>query len=227
MQAKDAPQQGTPIQAVIFDLDGVLMDSEWIAFLAWREVVEAHGGTLEDAVFEGMTGKSDMATAEYVVEQSGLEIDKEKYIDWTWQRMLDQMTGDIESLPGAKSLVSALAQRGLPLAIASNGFTGYIDNALRGLGLGTYFPVRVGADQVDHPKPAPDVYLVAAERLGADPTRCLAVEDSLVGMQAAAAAGLRVIAVPDRRTREKPFPHAWSVYASLVDVEKDLERILR
>ena len=226
MQMEFPAGRNGKIQAVIFDLDGVLMDSEWLAFLAWREVAEAHGARLEDAAFPGIIGRSDISSAEYVMEQTGLSLDIEKYVDWTWKRLLEMLAERIEPLPGAQRLVTSLAGRGLPLAIASNAYTGYIDNALQGLNLGAHFPVRVGADQVTNPKPAPDVYLLAAERLGIDPAHCAAIEDSRVGMQAAASAGMRVVAVPDKRSRSHPFPNAWRVYESLVDVEDELDSVL-
>lgn len=214
------------IQAVVFDLDGVLMDSEWLAFHAWREVVEARGGRLEADAFPGMLGISAEATAEYVMRRTGVTFDVTESVAYTWQWMLDRLKTDVEPLPGAVELVRGLAQERFPLAIASNGLSGYIENAMTGLKLTPFFPVRVGVDQVAQGKPAPDVYLEAARRLGVEPARCLAIEDSRVGVQAAASAGMRVIAVPDRRDPGKSYPGAWRIYPSLVEVRQDLAQII-
>ncbi len=215
------------IQAVIFDLDGVLLDSEWLAFLAWRELLAERGVSLDDSVFEGIVGLDDTASAEYVMARTGTTFEVEQYVNRIKQHMLKRVAGDVEPLPGAAQLVSRLAQHGLPLAIASNAFTGYVDTALTGLKLSPYFSARVGADKVARPKPAPDVYLSAAQALGVDPSRCMAVEDSRVGMQAASTAGMRVIAVPDRRAHPGPFPEAWREYGSLLELDKDLDILLR
>ncbi len=215
-------------QAVIFDLDGVLMDSEWLAFQAWQELAAAHGGKLSKRCFSGMVGLSQENTALYVMEKSGAKFGVAEASAYIWQAVIAGLAQQIEPLPGAVDLVRTLAERGVPLAIASNGYKAYIDSALDGLRLSGHFPVRVGIDQVAEGKPAPDVYLRAAQELGVDPQRCLAVEDLRVGMQAAYAAGLRVIAVPDQRDPEyaSGFDQAWQVYPSLVQVKSELEMLL-
>lgn len=227
MQTNSSLPDNHAIRAVIFDLDGVLMDSEWLAFLAWRDVVEAHRASLDESAFEKISGLSDLDSAEILMAHAGISLDVDKEVAWVRQRIVGQLAGEIEELPGAARLIGELTRRALPLAIASNASTSFVKNALRGLKLAQYFNLCVGVDQVANPKPAPDVYLKAAGRLGVDPARCLAVEDSRVGMQAAVSAGMRVIAVPDRRARQDAYPEAWRVYASLLDVEKELDLILR
>lgn len=225
MDNKAQPQQ-REIQAVIFDLDGVLVDTERLAFYAWREWVRKHGGELTGADFPGMIGLMAEDTAVYVIERTGLTFDIAESSAWTWEWVLDRLRAGCEPLPGAANLLSALSARGCPLAIASNAIAGYIEEALAGLGLLDYFPVRVSVDDVAEGKPAPDVYLAAAARLGVEPPRCLAIEDSRVGLQAATAAGMRVIAVPGEYDRSNGFRRAWKVYPSLERVYKDLDIIL-
>lgn len=211
------------IQAVIFDLDGVLMDSEWLAFQVWRELAARHGGRLAETDYPGMIGISAEETAAYVMAKTAVSFDVTQSCAWVWERIIERMKTEIEPLPGSSELVSSLTSWGYPLAIASNSLSGYIDTALAGLRLEAYFPIRVGIDQVSQGKPAPDVYLTAAERLGVRPENCLAIEDSRVGVQAAAFAGMRVIAVPGPHDHENGFHHAWRVMPTLMDVKKQLE----
>jgi beta-phosphoglucomutase-like phosphatase (HAD superfamily) len=218
-----SPTTHPTIQAVVFDLDGVLMNSEWLAFKIWRELAARHGGLLAETDYPGMVGISAEETAAYVMAKTAVSFDVTQSCAWVWGQIIERMGTEIEPLPGSTELVSSLASRGYPLAIASNSLSGYIDTALAGLRLEAYFPIRVGIDQVSQGKPAPDVYLTAAERLGVRPENCLAIEDSRVGVQAAAFAGMRVIAVPGPHDHENGFHHAWRVMPTLMDVKKQLE----
>lgn len=214
------------IQAAIFDLDGVLIDSERLAFQVWKEIVEQYGGRLDEGAFPNMVGMTAEETARYCMEYAGITFDLEEGCAQAWRGVIERLGRQIDPLPGATALVRELAERGIPLAIASNSPAHYIENALHGLGLLPFFPVRVGVDQVSEGKPAPEVYVTAARRLGATPERCLAVEDSRVGMQAALAAGMRVLAVPSAHDRSDGFERAWRVFASLESVRTELESVL-
>lgn len=215
------------VEAVIFDLDGVLIDSEWIGFQAWQAVVRSYGGVLEDSAYAGIVGLTQERSAEYAMEHSGIHFDLEESCALSWEWIIAKLKTDIRPLPGASELVQALAGRGCPLAIASNGITRYIESALEGLGLTAFFPIRVGVDQVAQGKPEPDVYLSAAHRLGVNPRRCLAVEDSRVGVRAANAAGLRAIAVPGPHDREQAnYAEAWRIFPSLLEVNNALDELL-
>lgn len=221
-----AQSKGYPIQAVIFDLDGVLIDSEWIAFQAWCRWTEAHGSSLKEADYPGLTGLTAEETAVYVMERTGLTFDVAESGAWTWQWVLDSVQKGCDPLPGAMELVRGLAARKYPLAIASNSRTQYIEDVLTSLGLLPFFPIRVGLDQVAQGKPAPDGYLRAAQRMEVNPRACLAIENSRVGLQAAAAAGMRVIVVPGAHDEQNGFRGAWRVYASLLHVVADMDSIL-
>jgi HAD superfamily hydrolase (TIGR01509 family) len=217
------------IQAVIFDLDGVLLDSEWSAFEAWKDVARFYGGALEDSVFPLVMGTAQEVTAEIVMEQTGVSFPMQEACDMAWKRAIERLKAGVSPMPGSEALVRTLDARRCPIAIASNSLSHYIDTAVEGLKMGAFFRVRVGVDQVAQGKPAPDVYLTAAERLGIAPKRCLAIEDSRVGVRAAAAAGMRVIAVPDRLD-ENPtsgYADAWRMYPSLVDVHQALDEIFQ
>lgn len=217
------------VKAVIFDLDGVLLDSEWIGFQVWQEMVASYGGRLDDSAFAGIVGLSNEDSAEYAMRQSGIRFDVAESCARSWDLIIQRLKTELEPLPGSVDLIHALAARGCPLAIASNAISPYIDNALLGLGMSAYFPIRVSIDQVARGKPEPDVYLSAAEQLGVDPRECLAVEDSRVGVRAAVAAGMRVIAVPGQHEpdRVNGYQDAWRIYPSLIPVHASLPEIFK
>jgi HAD superfamily hydrolase (TIGR01509 family) len=173
-----------------------------------------------------MIGLTAEATAEYVMGQAGITFDAAESCAWIWNRTIERLKTEMDPLPGAADLVRSLAERGVPLAIASNSPGYYIDASLKGLGLEAYFPVRSAVDQVANGKPAPDIYLRAVDLLGIAPQRCLAVEDSRVGVQAAIAAGIRVIAVPAPHDRSAVFLGAWKIYNSLVQVCEEVGELL-
>jgi HAD superfamily hydrolase (TIGR01509 family) len=211
---------------VIFDLDGVLMNSEWLAFLVWRQWTEDHQGQLPDSAFLEMVGTSAEETAEYIMKSAGITFDMQESLDWTWKELIRRIKVHIEAMPGALDLIDFLSKRGYPMAVASNSLSSYIEAALTGLNLLQYFPIRVGIDQVKYGKPAPDVFLRAAEQLSAAPHQCLVFEDSRVGVQAATSAGMRVIAVPTDSDWADNFANAWKTFPSLVTVMNNLDTLL-
>lgn len=215
------------IQGVIFDLDGVLVDSERIAYNIWCDLVGQYGKTLDEAGYASAIGTSQEETAMHIMRLTGLNFDVDEICAWAWQELGNRISAGIEPLPGVLPLIQGLAEAGYPLAIASNGISGYVTDTLRGAGLIDFFPIRVCIDEVETGKPAPDVYLGAAEKLGVDPRRCLGFEDSRVGVQAAHSAGLKVIVVPGPSERGEKFPGAWKMYPSLVEVVREIEPIRR
>jgi HAD superfamily hydrolase (TIGR01509 family) len=225
MDTKTQSQQ-REIRGVIFDLDGVLMDSERLAFQAWRHWASQYGGELKESDFPGMIGLTAEETAVYVMERTGVSFDIAESSAWAWQWVLNRIKEGFQPLPGAADLLCELSTRGYHLAIASNAIAGYVDDALKGIGLIDYFPVRVSVDDVEQGKPAPDVYLAAAARLGLTPHSCLAIEDSRVGLKSASTAGMRVIIVPGQHDHSDGFHSAWRVYPSLEWVNAELDSIL-
>jgi mannitol-1-/sugar-/sorbitol-6-/2-deoxyglucose-6-phosphatase len=213
-------------QAVVFDLDGVLMDSEWMAFLVWREIAEKHGGQLPDSHYPHLIGMTAEETGEYVMQQAGVRFDLARTVAWIWREVTNRVATGAEPMPGSQQLLEELNERGLCLAIASNSPVAYIEKALQGLKLRRFFQQIAGADEVEQGKPAPDVYLLAAKKLGIAPQNCVAIEDSLVGSQAAKNAGMRVLAVPSRHDDPGKFEHCYRIYDSLAPLCADLETIL-
>jgi len=191
------PADRPPLDAVIFDLDGVLLDSEQVWDAARRAVVAATGGQWREDATRAMMGMSSPEWSRYLHDELGVPLDPTEINARVVEKLLARYEQGLPLLPGAREVVPRLAQR-WPLALASSANRPVIDAVLRRAGFATYFKATVSGEEVAHGKPAPDVYLEAARRLGVDRTAAAAVEDSSNGLRAAAAAGMLVIAVPNR-----------------------------
>jgi len=186
------------IGAVVFDLDGVLIDSEHV----WDEVREAlareRGGRWHPGAQRDMMGMSSTEWSSYMHETIGLAEPPEEINRLVVERMLGRYADGPPLIDGAVEAVERLAAR-RPLAIASSSNRELIDAVLAATGLRRHFGVTVSSEEVARGKPAPDVYLEAARRLGVEPRHCAAIEDSHNGIRAAKAAGMRTIAIPNPR----------------------------
>jgi HAD superfamily hydrolase (TIGR01509 family) len=201
--------------AVIFDLDGVLMDSEQRWNGAKEALVREAGGRWRDEAATTMMGMSSPEWSAYLRDVLGVPMDAEAISRDVVRRMEDGYRRELPLLPGAADAVRALAER-WPLGLASSSNREIIDLVLELSGFGDAFRVTISSEEVAHGKPAPDVYLAAARGLEVDPARCVAIEDSSNGLRAAAAAGMTVIAVPN--PHYAPDPDALSLAAASVTV---------
>ena len=201
-----------PIDAVVFDMDGVLVDTEHLWDEVREELTTEWGGRYTPEAQEAMMGMSSREWSRYLHETVGLREPPDVINDEVVRRMLARYETDLPVVPGAVDAVGRLAESGLRLAVASSSNRELIDAVLRRLELADLFAVTVSSEEVARGKPAPDVYLEAARRLGVDPARCVAIEDSASGIRAAHAAGMRVIAYPNRH-----YPPAADVLA-LADI---------
>jgi HAD superfamily hydrolase (TIGR01509 family) len=188
----------TPIEAVVFDLDGVLVDSEHV----WDEVREGlareRGGRWHDRAHADMMGMSSPEWSRYMHDTLGLAEPPEEINAEVVRRMRARYDEDLPLLPGAVEAVRRLGTD-FRLGLASSSNRPLIDAVLARTGLDDVFEVTVSSEEVPRGKPAPDVYLEAARRLRLPTERCIAVEDSANGIRSAHAAGMRVIAIPNRR----------------------------
>jgi HAD superfamily hydrolase (TIGR01509 family) len=186
------------VAAVVFDMDGVLVDTEHV----WDEVREQltadWGGRYTPEAQQAMMGMSSSEWSRYMHEAVGLPQSPEEINAEVVRRMLDRYRADLPVVPGAVEAVRALHGAGLALAVASSSNRPLIDTVLETAGITDAFAATVSSEEVARGKPAPDVYLEAARRLGVDPATCVAVEDSSNGIRAAHAAGMRVLAYPNR-----------------------------
>lgn len=181
--------------AIVFDLDGVLVDSEQVWDSVRQALVAERGGHWTDEATTAMQGMSTPEWAAYL-GTLGARGTPEELAAAVIERMAGRYREHVPLLPGAVDAVRALAGR-WPLAVASSSPPDLIRVVLDAAGVADRFRVTVSSEEVNRGKPAPDVYLAAAQRLGVDPAGCVAVEDSSNGLRAAAAAGMTVVAVPN------------------------------
>ena len=202
--------------AVLFDFDGVLVDTEWAIYQAWLRTFQAHGHDLPLAVYTRCIG-SDFATwspKTHLEELSGLAFD---WHDLDGQRQEEIMAdlADAGPMPGVIDLLEKLALQKIPCAVVSSSSHHWVDGWLEKLDLTNYFQTIVCRGDAPQIKPAPDLYLEGAKRLGLAPADCLVIEDSLNGVKSAIAAGMPVWTVPNRVTDGLDFSVANRVFDSL------------
>jgi HAD superfamily hydrolase (TIGR01509 family) len=200
------------IRAVVFDLDGVLIDSEPVWERVRRGLVAAHGGHWAPDAQHKLMGMSTPEWARYLSEDLGVGLPPDQVAAEVIDQMAASYLQHLPLLPGAVEALRRLAPR-WPLALASSAPAALIETVLQAASLRSYFSVTMSTEQVPHGKPAPDIYLAVTAQLGSPAPECAAIEDSSNGLRSAAAAGLRVIAVP--RPRYPPDPDALAA-ASLV-----------
>jgi HAD superfamily hydrolase (TIGR01509 family) len=181
---------------VVFDLDGVLVQSEEVWDEVREEYVRERGGRYDAEVQRAMMGMSSPEWSRYLHETAGLPEEPRAINDEVVRRMLAAYRDHLPLIDGAVDAVRRLAAR-YRLGLASSSNREIIDTVLEVAGLAQYFEATVSSEEVARGKPAPDVYLEAARRLGVDATRCAAIEDSHGGIRSAKAAGMRVVAIPN------------------------------
>lgn len=215
---------GGRYDGVVFDLDGVLTDSEHLWEENWTGYSGRHGRAWAPSNTTAMMGMSMPETARYLADHTGSDEPPPaiavRLTDWMIEALRD---GRVELAPGAYDLVATVARR-VPVALASSAPRRMIDAVLAATALAPFFAEVVSSEEVTRGKPSPDVYLEAARRLERDPRRCLAVEDSSNGIKSAVAAGLAVIALPNRLypPRSEVLALCTMVATSLTDVQAGL-----
>ncbi len=187
----------------MFDLDGVLVDSEPVWEQVRRQVVAEHGGHWLPEAQQRLMGMSTGEWARYLSQDLGVGLPPPAVAAMVIERMQARYREEVPLMPGATEAVRRLAAR-WPLGLASSSPPVLIGAALDGAGLRECFTVTLSTEQVPRGKPAPDIYLAVTEQLGFPPGGCAAVEDSTNGFRSAAAAGLQVIAVPHPRYPPEP-----------------------
>ncbi|MCB9897262.1 MAG: HAD family phosphatase [Planctomycetes bacterium] len=183
------------LDAVIFDMDGVLVDSEPMHFATTNEVLAQHGAALDEAFYGSCIGMAERPFFEKVAAHCGLSVPIERLVRDRVARSLERLA--IDPLPpreGVLECLLGLVASGRSLAVASSAHRVQVDLVLRRLGIERLFGATVSIDDVEHGKPEPDLFVEAARRLGVSPDACLVVEDAVLGLRAARAAGMSAVA---------------------------------
>jgi HAD superfamily hydrolase (TIGR01509 family) len=211
------------IEAVVFDLDGVLIDSEPVWEHVRRGLVAGYGGRWPDDAQQRLMGMSTQEWARYLSEDLGIGLPPDQVARLVIRAMAGQYQHHLPLLPGAVDAARRMAER-WPVGLASSSPPALIHTVLATAGIAPLFKAAVSTEEVARGKPAPDVYLTVAARLGVAPERAAAVEDSSNGLRSAAAAGLHVIAVP--RPEYPPaadaLAHAQAELGTLDELTADL-----
>jgi len=187
--------------ALIFDMDGLMLDSEPLYQAAWQAAAQELGYVLDAELYLSLVGRSsaeaDRTFTQIFGDQFPVATFNQRW-EWHWQALLQQQGVALQ--PGLLPLLDWVEQRALPKAVGTSSNTAEADQCLTLAGIRDRFATVVTVDQVAAGKPAPDIFLLAAQRLGVPSHRCLVLEDSNAGVQAAQAAGMAVVMVPDLQT---------------------------
>lgn len=200
------------MEAVILDMDGVLVDSEPLHLEATNRILASRGHELTESESHAYLGQDDRALFDALRERFGMEDSTEALIEERVRVVLELIEAGVVPRPGVPELIVGLKMRGYPMALASSSFRTVVDAMLEALGLERSFDVVVTGEDVERSKPAPDIFLEAARRLGMEPTECLVFEDAPHGVAAARAAGMTVVAVRTRENHHFAFEDAARVY---------------
>jgi HAD superfamily hydrolase (TIGR01509 family) len=201
------------IDTVVFDLDGVVVDSEQVWDDVREQLAKERGGRWHEGAQADMMGMSSPEWSAYMHDEIGLSETPEEINDKVVRRMLERYRERLPLIPGAVDAVRRLAPE-FRLGVASSSNRPLIETVLEQAGIADLFEAVVSSEEVAGGKPAPDVYLEAAKRLGVEPGRAAAIEDSSNGIRAAHAAGMRVIALPN--AHYPPAPDALALAAAVV-----------
>lgn len=210
------------LEAVVFDFDGLIMDSEWLIYEKAVNAFRVNGHELPLAAWSTIVGtndKHDPTWWDRLCAAAGVRFERERY-DEAYAAQDPSAHDELPAMDGVVALADALRDAGVPLGVASSSSLGWLERHLGRLGLAGHFDAVIGSDLVGGVgKPSPDVYLRACADLGADPRRSVALEDSAHGVTAAKAAGMTAVAVPSSVTQHNDFSHADLVVTSLLDLD--------
>ena len=185
-----------PAVAVLWDMDGTLVDTEPYWVESEFELVEAHGGTWSEEHALSLVGNDLLVSGRYIREHGGIDLEPAVIVEELLDRVVARVERQVPWRPGAPELLADLRAHGVPCALVTMSYRRFVDPILCGLPAGT-FDVVVTGDAVSRGKPDPEPYLKAAALLGVDPARTLAIEDSNTGARSAEAAGCTVLVVPN------------------------------
>ena len=205
--------------AVIFDMDGVLLDGEPLHFAAAQSLLAVYGADLDLATYQHYIGQTMDTIWPDMQRRFELTVSREEYSRQYSSRVLEQYRRRSEPTAGSRELLERLAAAAVPCALASSSKRVWVEAALEALGFGRFFGVTVAGDEVSRGKPDPEIYVTAADRLGVAPAQCLVIEDAPAGVTAAVAAGMRVVAVRTEMTAGLSLEGAGRIIDSLSEFD--------
>lgn len=201
----------TASSAVIFDMDGVLLDSEPLHYEAVRVILAEQGVDFPLEDYFRYLGTTLTSTWDDLCERYPISMPFDQFEARYNSDVLADYLAGAPLIRGARELVVQLRDAGVPIAVASSSHRIWVDAALSGAGLREYFDQTTAGDEVSMGKPSPEIYLKAAEKLGLDPSVCIAVEDAPAGVESARAAGMKVVLVRSELTNELDLASDWQV----------------
>ncbi|MBI5505590.1 MAG: HAD-IA family hydrolase [Deltaproteobacteria bacterium] len=209
-----------PVACAIFDLDGVLLDTEHFYTEVTQQICRDYGKTFDWSIKRNMIGRPSLESAQYLVDALSLPISPQEYLRRRTER-LEELFPTAAEQAGAEAFTRALAGAAVPLAVATSSERELFELKTRKhrAWFSIFAAVVVGDDpRVESGKPAPDIFLVAAASLGIQPERCVVFEDAPVGLDAAKAAGMQVVALPDPAMERAPYARADLVIDRFADL---------
>lgn len=213
-------------QAIIFDMDGLMVDSEPLARRAWDQILQTYGHNMTDDVYRQMIGRRTDQAGQILLNNYALPLTLDKLVTEKASIFHEIRAQGVPAMPGLMVLQETIQERNIPWAVATSSPREHATIILTQLGLAETCHAIAAGNEVTYGKPAPDIYLLAAKRLGINPTLCLALEDSEPGCQAAAAAGMKVIAIPNGETKTGTFTCADRRHSSLIQFTNNLDSLL-
>jgi len=218
-------QAGQTMQAIIFDMDGLMVDTEPLYWEVARELAARFGKSVSDATLRKMMGRSRHESMQIFAQDCGIDRPIDELLAERERLMLQRYARGVEPMPGLREILDRFHGR-LKLAVATSSPMKFTDVLLPALGLARYFHVIQTGDQILRGKPDPEIYLKTMSRLQARPDECIVLEDSRAGALAAHRAGAYVIAIPSALTAQEDFSFADARVRNLHEAAEQIERVL-
>jgi len=190
-----SPGSNDTLQAVLWGMDGTLVDTEPLWIASEHELAQRHGATWSEELALGLVGRNLLDSGRFIRDHMRLDMSPEQVVELMLDRVVDGVRSGVEFRPGVLDLLAEQQRAGVPAALVTMSYRRLAEAVVAALPAGTFAAVVVG-DEVSNGKPHPEPYLTASALVGADPSRCVAIEDSITGATSAQAAGCHVLAVP-------------------------------